>query len=177
MKRDFRPLRKITPFMALLAIAAILPFLSRHVAVAAEGQSKGDTSIRTLSYHRHPPKGPLPVTLDPERFKENPPAYVAYSLAARIKAVLYQEPCFCRCSATRGHRSLLDCYTDDHASVCPICQVEAIFAFKEHQCGKSPRQIRKAMLRGELTRMNVDAYLHDFEIPGAQEATSPPKQN
>lgn len=176
MNRDFRRLRK-TAFAVLVTVATIPFFLSRRVAEAAEGQADRDRLVRTLSYHRHPPREPLPITLGPGRFAANPAAYLAYSLAARIKPVLYQEPCFCSCNQSRGHKSLLDCYTDDHASVCPICRLEAIYAFEQHQRGKSPKQIRKAMLRGDLTTLDMDTYLRNFGNPGAKEDTALRKQN
>ena len=56
---------------------------------------------------------PLPVTQAPSRF---PTPFVAraYGIAQEIPEVLAQQPCYCHCERL-GHRSLLDCYTTDHA--------------------------------------------------------------
>src|ERR1700731_1468364 len=78
---------------------------------ASKEHSPTSTSPRDSPYHRHPPTGPLPVTIDPAKFEDNRRAYVAYSIAAQIKELLYQEPCFCHCRKFEGHKSLLDCYT------------------------------------------------------------------
>jgi len=45
--------------------------------------------------------------MDPAAFN-NPIVQNAYALAAKVKRVLYQEPCFCHCDRGFGHESLLD---------------------------------------------------------------------
>jgi len=127
-------------------------------------------------YHKHPPKGPLPATIDPAQFKDKLKdklqAYVAYSIAARIEEVLYQEPCFCPCNKTDGHKSLLDCYTSRHGEFCEACQFQAFFCFEEHKLGKSPKQIRKAMVQGKWGKwgsMDREQYARDYLATTAEQ--------
>jgi len=113
-------------------------------------------------FHDHAPTEPLPATLDPASLRDNPPAFVAYSLAARIRTVLYQVPCYCPCGRLAGHKSLLDCFTTRHGVSCKACQTEAIYCFEQHKKGKTPAQIREAMQKGEMWRLNLDKYVTRF---------------
>ena len=110
------------------------------------------------AYHDHPPTGPLPTTLDPADFTDNPKAFVAYSIATRIRELLYQEPCYCHCDQNEGHESLFDCYTRKHAVRCFACQSEAIFIFEQNKMGKTAADIRAALARGEWTNVDVGKY-------------------
>jgi hypothetical protein len=151
--------------LALLIVETGRPSSFRAQALAALGeQSSRPTFPKDSPYHKHPPKGPLPPTLDPAQFKQMPRAYVAYSLAATIKEVLYQEPCFCGCRKSAGHESLLDCYTARHAQFCGMCQYEAIFCYEQHKRGKSAKQIRKAMVKHQWGHLDLDKYARDYEI-------------
>ena len=40
----------------------------------------------------------------------------AYRVAGDIPEVLREIYCYCKCDVSVGHRHLLDCYRDDHAS-------------------------------------------------------------
>lgn len=40
----------------------------------------------------------------------------AYQVARDIPEVLREIYCYCKCDVSVGHRHLLDCYRDDHAS-------------------------------------------------------------
>src|SRR6266404_3754338 len=96
-----------------------------------------------FAFHPSAPTGPLPLTLDPAQFRDRKKAFVAYSIARRIREVLYQEPCYCGCDLNKGHESLLDCYTTIHGVACPTCQMLVIFAFEQHKAGKTAREIRE----------------------------------
>jgi hypothetical protein len=113
-------------------------------------------------YHDHVPTEALPTTLDPASLGDNSSAFVAYCLAARIKEVLYQEPCYCPCGKLAGHQSLLDCFTSRHGVSCRACQAEAIFCFEQHRKGRTPAQIREAMKKGKVWRFNLDKYVRRF---------------
>ena len=52
-------------------------------------------------------------TLSPDRFEGK--VKRAYEIARAIPEVLDQLYCYCRCQDI-GHRNLLSCYVDDHAS-------------------------------------------------------------
>ena len=111
------------------------------------------------AYHAHPPAGPLPATQPPSKYRD-PRVRTIYALAAKIEPVLYQLPCYCRCDKTLGHRSLLDCYVSDHASVCEVCLMEAAFAYQETRKGKTPAQIRAEIEQGDWHAINVNDYIH-----------------
>ena len=51
-----------------------------------------------------------------------------YQIASEIPAVFDATYCYCYCKENHGHRSLLDCYAvdDAHASICDVCQLEAL---------------------------------------------------
>ena len=55
------------------------------------------------SYHAYALKPPFPATLDPKQFPDALNRNV-YALAAKVRPVLYQQPCYCYCDRTRGTR-------------------------------------------------------------------------
>jgi Protein of unknown function with PCYCGC motif len=98
---------------------------------------------------------PLPVTLPPSEFK-NPGIANTYRIAKDIPEVLAQQPCLCGCdSSYEDHRSLLDCYRDQHASTCTICMKEAILADKMTKEGRSAKEIRDAIIRHDFTEVSI----------------------
>jgi hypothetical protein len=97
---------------------------------------------------------PFPQTL--------PAAYVpagftrhAYSVAEEIPGVLAQQPCFCECRSM-GHKSLLFCYASHHAAGCTICAQEALLAEQMTNAGKTPSQIRNAIINGKWRRQRLE---------------------
>ena len=120
-----------------------------------------------LSYHDHAPVGSLPLTLDAQQFRINRAAFVAYYLASQIKETLYQVPCYCPCNKSYGHQSLLDCFTDKHGSTCVTCQKEAVFCYGQTKKGHTPAEIRKAMERGEIQKIDWETQSDKLfsEIP------------
>ena len=90
---------------------------------------------------------PLPRTLEPTGFS-NRDVVAACSAAKQIPKVLAQQPCYCHCDRSMGHRSLLDCFAGKHGSDCDICVKEALFAMQEYRKGKSPEQIRAEIIQG-----------------------------
>jgi uncharacterized protein with PCYCGC motif len=166
--------RRITTLTALLLPVAMIvaqggvaPF-PEAVFAAAEESSHTTLSPKDSPYHKHPPKGPLPATLDPRQYENNRVARVVYTIAAQIKDLLYQEPCFCHCRRLEGHKSLLDCYTSDHGSRCLACQREVIFSFEAHKRGQTAKQIRKAMMKDQWATVNVDEYVRSYDITSAR---------
>jgi Protein of unknown function with PCYCGC motif len=109
------------------------------------------------AYHPAHPRGPLPVTLDPKQFAD-PETQNLYALAATEKSILYQLPCYCRCDKEVGHKSLLDCYVDDHASHCILCKKEAALAYTETKAGKTAAQIRKEIMDGKWKDVDLSQY-------------------
>jgi hypothetical protein len=109
------------------------------------------------SYHAYALKPPIPATIDPKQFPDALNRNV-YALAAKIKPVLYQQPCYCYCDRHSGHKSLLDCYVSTHGSECDICQKEAVLAYQQTQKGKTPAQIRAAIIRGDWKSVDMQPY-------------------
>jgi|HubBroStandDraft_6_1064221.scaffolds.fasta_scaffold16083_4 hypothetical protein len=136
---------------------------------SANLQSPKPMPSASPAYHKHGPSFALPPTLDPREFANDRRAFVAYSLAARIPKILYQQPCFCRCNTFAGHESLFDCFREKHASWCYGCESEAIFCYEKHNVGLGAAKIRKALLRGESKSLDLDQYVRRTYalLPGA----------
>lgn len=98
---------------------------------------------------------PLPVTLPPSEFINQGIAN-SYRIAKEIPEVLVQQPCLCGCDNTSDdHRSLLDCFADEHASTCMVCMKEAVYASKMTEEGKSGAWIRDAITRHEFSDVSI----------------------
>ncbi len=71
----------------------------------------------------------------------------AYQIAAEIPQALDKLYCYCKCkeNATLKHKTLLTCYTNDHASKCEICMKEAEIAGEMTKQGKSTDEIKVAV--------------------------------
>lgn len=89
------------------------------------------------------PAAQLRVTLDSNNFVGQ--VREAYRAAERNPALLAQMHCYCGCDRTLGHKSLLDCFRDNHGSTCPICTGEARDAEAMTNRGVSVEQIRDAL--------------------------------
>src|SRR3984893_10763242 len=64
----------------------------------------GQGDLGVPSYHAYALKPPFPATLDPKQFPD-PLNRNVYTLAAKIRPVLYQQPCYCYCDRHEGHKS------------------------------------------------------------------------
>lgn len=143
----------------------LLTSLAFMVALLPEGlvsQSPG-AAQQVPAFHAQPPRGPLPDTLSPSLFS-NVIVQNAYALAARVKKLLYQQPCYCYCDRSEGHRSLLDCFAGKHGSECGVCLREALYTYEQSRKGKSAPQIRAGIERGEWQQVDVSKY--QSPIPG-----------
>jgi hypothetical protein len=79
----------------------------------------------------------------------------AYELAAKIPKVIYQLPCYCYCDRTVGHKSLHSCYESAHAAHCSACLKELYYAYTETKKGKTPAQIRAAIVKGDWEKIDL----------------------
>jgi Protein of unknown function with PCYCGC motif len=98
---------------------------------------------------------PYPATLLPAQFP-NPVVAHAYRVAQEMPGVLAQQPCYCFCYKTAGHRGLLDCYADLHGSSCSVCVQEALLTEKLTKEGLSPSQVREAIIRGDWRTVELN---------------------
>jgi len=133
-------------------VAAVLVPVS---ARSAAQQSGADEPVP--AYHTGVPAGELPQPMDPAQF-DNPVVKNSYAVAARVKKVLYQEPCYCHCDRSVGHGSLLDCFTSKHGSGCNICMAEALYSYEQTKKGKTPAQIREGIQKGEWRQIDSAKY-------------------
>lgn len=108
------------------------------------------------AFHPHPPTSDLPPVQNPLQYASLPVVERVYRLAAKIRPVLYQLPCYCYCDQSSGHTSLLDCFVGTHGAECKTCQREVVFAFKATLRKMSPGTIRAALGRGNWRAENVD---------------------
>lgn len=69
----------------------------------------------------------------------------AYQIASANPELLDAMYCYCYCSKTIGHRSLLSCFTDHHAANCGICQDQAFYADALFKKGLEVADIRQAV--------------------------------
>ncbi|MGH9467256.1 MAG: CYCXC family (seleno)protein [Terriglobales bacterium] len=101
----------------------------------------------------------LPPTLNPQQFND-PRVRDAYAMAAQVRKVLYQEPCYCGCDKEEvHHKSLLDCFAGTHASICQTCMMEGVFTYQQTKQGKTPAQIRAAIESGAWKSVNLNDLL------------------
>jgi hypothetical protein len=78
----------------------------------------------------------------------------AYELAAKIPAVLHQQPCYCFCDRM-GHNSLHSCFEGTHGAKCSTCLKELYYSYQQHQKGKTAAQIRTGIIAGEWKQIDL----------------------
>ena len=148
---------RMTSFGAILC-GVTLTFATA-IAASRAGTSQSPQGEEPVpAYHDGAPKGSLPETLNPSQFT-NIVVQNAYTLAARVKKVLYQQPCYCHCDRSQGHGSLLDCFAGKHASVCEICIREGLYSYEQSHKGKTGAEIRAGIERGEWRQVDVSKYV------------------
>jgi hypothetical protein len=157
MTTDKKTRKKIFVGIALLPLLALtLMLIPQRAASSMAGQNTG-ANEPVPAFHSEVPAGPMPATLAPETFTD---AVVqnAYALAAKVKKVLYQQPCYCHCDRSQGHGSLLDCYTGKHAADCGVCIREGLYSYEQTRKGKTPAQIREGIEKGEWRGVDMTKY-------------------
>jgi hypothetical protein len=89
--------------------------------------------------------GETKPVISPARFRGNTAS--SYKVAWENPDLLDAMYCYCYCKRTIGHKSLLSCFTDRHASKCDICQDQAFYAKILQDRGLDIGQIRKEVDR------------------------------
>jgi hypothetical protein len=146
------PIRRFALAVLLLAAASALVVLPE--SAVSRSQSTDDS---LPAFHDNAPTGPLPSTMPPDSFAD-PVVQNAYANAAKIKRVLYQEPCYCRCDRSAGHNSLLDCFVGRHGSGCGVCIAEDLYSYEQTRKGKTPAQIREGIVHGDWKTVDLSKY-------------------
>jgi hypothetical protein len=141
----------------LARLRPALGFASAGASAEMQMNMGGPADEGVPSYHAYELKPPFPATLDPKQF---PDAIVRniYTLAGKIKPVLYQQPCYCYCDRHQGHKSLLDCFASAHGSECDVCLKEAALSYELTKKGKTPPQIRAAIIHGDWKSLDMSPY-------------------
>ena len=145
LERDWLGLILIIGLGAVVAATVAVSFyrLSHRPDLTHEAQSRSVPPFYASAAEAQP----LPATLEPNRF---PGTRIksAYAIARQKPAVLAQQPCYCGCDR-QGHRSLLDCFANEHAASCSICIREAEYANGMDAHGKCAAEIRTGIIRGD----------------------------
>ena len=90
------------------------------------------------------------AVLDPNLFAGSqfePEAKASYEVARKYPKTLDQLHCFCECqeSMTHRHKTLLTCFTSNHAAGCGICMREALLARELKEKGVPDDQIESTV--------------------------------
>lgn len=162
-----RLIQKFSAVLVLFGLALALLLLpqqssssARNLAANVPPQSADEA---VPAFHAQAPQGALPATMSPDTFSD-PIVQNAYTVAARVKKVLYQEPCYCHCDRSQGHASLLDCFVSKHGSGCQICVREDLYSYEQSRLGKTPAQIREGILRGEWQSVDLGKYQNPLPV-------------
>jgi hypothetical protein len=159
---------RITRFLsvaALIGVAFGLALVPQRAAsqLPQDANPPQSAAAETVpAFHARAPQGELPATMDPGLFTD-PVVQNAYAIAAKIKKALYQQPCYCHCDRSQGHKSLLDCFASKHGSVCGTCMYEDFYTFEQSGKGKRAAQIRAGIIKGEWK--SVDATKYQQPLP------------
>lgn len=124
-------------FLIVSAVAGYF-FFSKKQPTATELKTAA-SNCPTQGVRRLEHRTPLPANLFVGRVR------AAYASAQAIPEVIDQLYCYCHCRENIGHKSLLSCYTDNHAAGCDICIVEAEMAAQLTAQGYCPSDIQKAI--------------------------------
>lgn len=115
-----------------------------HAHGSHGGHGAAPQQTKAKSHHPTPRRG---VTgervLNPDSVPER--AREPYTMAARIPSIFDGLFCHCDCHEREGLRSLLECFEDDMATTCGICQSQARLVAELHAQGKSLDEIRRAV--------------------------------
>jgi hypothetical protein len=132
------------------------------VTLAASAQFS-DPSNDIPAYNAAPPTHSLPPILSGNQLTgpnfSHPYQVTAYKMAAKVPAVLHQEPCYCRCDRAMGHNSLHSCFEGLHGAECSTCMKEGVYAYRETKKGRTPAQIRAGIERGEYQAIDLETVV------------------
>ncbi|GAC1658302.1 MAG: hypothetical protein NVS9B15_19910 [Acidobacteriaceae bacterium] len=137
---------------------ALLVSMSMSALGAPQYIAKDDTP----AFNAKPPlpSAKLPPILKPSDLsadaKKYPFQVKAYMVAARIHRVLHQLPCYCHCDRGYGHNSLRSCFADEHGAHCGTCMQELFYADQMLKQGKTAKQIREGIMRGEAGNIDLN---------------------
>jgi hypothetical protein len=152
-----RPLHNKIAYRALTLIFLFTVTLTMSAQWIAQGEEEGGIPAYNAG---PPPKGSKPpATLTRADLwgadAQYPYQTHAYELAAKIPAVLHQQPCYCYCDRM-GHNSLHSCFENTHGARCATCLKELYYSYQQHEKGKTATQIRAGIIKGEWKQINLE---------------------
>jgi hypothetical protein len=139
---------------AILCVAGLSVAIAAPRAISELAQG---TEEPVPAFHNQAPQGQLANTVSPTEFSDVV-VQNAYILAGRVKKILYQQPCYCHCDRSQGHKSLLDCFASKHGAACGVCMREAIYSYEQSHHGKTAAQIRAGIEHGEWQQVDMTKY-------------------
>jgi Protein of unknown function with PCYCGC motif len=141
----------------ILVLVALTLGLIPRASSQSSGAAQTGNAEPVPAFHKAVPEGPLPETLAPALF-DNVTVRNAYSVAANVKKILYQQPCYCHCDVHEGHGSLLDCFVSNHTAGCGVCMKEVFYTYEQKHNGKTVAQIREGIEQGEWKKVDLKKY-------------------
>ena len=143
--------------MGTRIFASAVLFLAVTVVSAPWLQSEADQGV---PHFNAAPGAKLPPILTKDQLwggnAQFPYQTHAYELAAKIPNVIYQQPCYCYCDRGMGHKSLHSCFSGTHGAQCGTCLQELYYTYTMHKQGKTARQIRAGIIKGEWKLVNLE---------------------
>jgi Protein of unknown function with PCYCGC motif len=151
-------IQKCSAMLVLFACAfGLLLLPQQSISGASHPLGEPQSATDVPAFHNEAPAGALPATMSPDNFSD-PVVQNAYVLAAKVKKVLYQQPCYCHCDRSQGHESLLDCFVSKHGAGCETCVREDLYSYEQTHKGKTPAQIRAGIIQGEWQSVDISKY-------------------
>lgn len=135
-----------------LAFVLLLTF-----SVSAQWTPSGDVP----AFHAAPPAAgtSVPPVLSKEQLAQegltDPLQVHAYELAAKSSKVIYQQPCFCHCDRSQGHKSLHSCFEGTHGAMCSVCMAEVFYSYQMSKQHKTAAEIRKGIIAGDYKKIDL----------------------
>jgi len=157
-----RPLRQLflPPRDMIDSMKRLLGCVALVLVTLAASAQFSDPSNDIPAYNAAPPTHALPPILSGNQLTgpnfSHPYQVTAYKMAAKVPAVLHQEPCYCRCDRAMGHNSLHSCFEGLHGAECSTCMKEGVYAYRETKKGRTPAQIRAGIERGEYQTIDLE---------------------
>ncbi len=107
MSRRMKEIQLAGFLLIVGAAAAVVSFAQSGTGQNGAPLPQADPSAPVPAYHTAPPKSPLPDPVSPDRYTD-PISKNSYAMAAKVRNVLYQQPCYCYCDRNEGHHSLYE---------------------------------------------------------------------
>jgi hypothetical protein len=152
-----RLLQNKTAYRAFTLIFLFTVTLTMSAQWIAQGEEEGGIPAYNAG---PPPKGTkLPAVLTKADLwgadGQYPYQTHAYELAAKIPAVLHQQPCYCYCDRM-GHNSLHSCFENTHGARCSTCLKELYYSYQQNKKGKTAAQIRAGIIAGDYKQIDLN---------------------